>query len=563
MVPSVSPGNLFDRLVNDDTITVRWCTATDPVFYETFNRPMSDITLRQLIVAKAVDQINKNMGYLALFPFLVQPTVENASLQHSNIPIRMFWDMHVSLPAKWVNLRLARVDRLPGGSNGSGSYTGTLRFIFTANQSVEGSESSVETALFYADYQIDSGLTYQIAHIKSANTLTGFVATISAGEADTLAGTVTFQTQDTTLVEIASFLDFLVPDPSLLKSYWLVAALGSGSEDFAPTTTPHGTGILVASAYNYITNLDADILNWLTSINYPYDLDSSRQSSDNAITIPSGLFREFNLTAPAGDLPTGDVSGLHYPVWVRRIERDGASMSWYFATYNITDDAPDASTPVEFAKLVLTKDMVQGQVVSIEPLDNLLQATVNVGYWNQHLGRGHVVLSSKWSVVGGDKDDFFDSVPEISGGTTEVLFSRAATRISSFGVSRIPKYTPTKSQNQALRGSTDRGNSPIVPSDSNRYVCEQDEGLGEQVDFEAESGFPSHSAIDRFGYVGTRVHKVVKLVVEPDKTDTSGTYYTNYLLPRLTRLLGRPPVFADQWYNGINFLTFNGDSWIG
>jgi hypothetical protein len=31
----------------------------------------------------------------------------------------------------------------------------------------------------------------------------------------------------------------------------------------------------------------------------------------------------------------------------------------------------------------------------------------------------------------------------------------------------------------------------------------------------------------------------------------------------LTSLLGRPPEFADGWFNGTRFLTYNGDSWQG
>ena len=130
------------------------------------------------------------------------------------------------------------------------------------------------------------------------------------------------------------------------------------TDDYSVSVLSHGTGLLTDSTWNAIPQLDSDIQSWLTSFNYPFDATANRRSIDG-ITIPNGLFREFNITAPAGDQPTGDTTGTYYPVWISRIERVGSGSSQirlYFATYNITDTetggTPSTQT-VEFATLDL------------------------------------------------------------------------------------------------------------------------------------------------------------------------------------------------------------------
>jgi len=57
LVPTIDPGNIFSRFTTDDTLNVRWLVPGDPVLFEAINRPMADIVLRQLIIAKALDII--------------------------------------------------------------------------------------------------------------------------------------------------------------------------------------------------------------------------------------------------------------------------------------------------------------------------------------------------------------------------------------------------------------------------------------------------------------------------------------------------------------------------
>jgi hypothetical protein len=390
-----------------------------------------------------------------------------------------------------------------------------------------------------------------------------------------------FQTLDTTLTAVQSFLDLLAPDnitdansdgifddPSTYEIVDTGPGGSSVSSDFSLQAMSHGTGLFTDSAWNAIPNLDSDIQSWITSFNYPFDSDANRQSTDGII-IPNGLFREFDITAPAGDQPTGDTSGTFYPVYISKIERvdaTGSQLKFYFATYNITDvDAggSPSTTPIEFATLDLLRTAETGDIIEITPIDNLeLQSGVGADQWHQHFGRGHVVLSSLWGGTGTEVTDFFDAFDEIAD-PAETTFSQTATRISSFGVSRVPKYVPTIGQSRALLGSSSRLDTPIPPSYDNRYVTEADQGLGNTIDLEAETGITSNTSIDRYGYTGAIGHKIVKLVINATELGSSSTFYDNEVLPRLQILFGRDPAFGDFWYNGTRLMFYNGDTWQG
>jgi len=563
LVPAVNPGSLFTEFTTNSTYNVRWLTATDPAYWEILNRPMADITLRQLILSKAVDDLNVSLGYQAMFPFITQPQVSDGSTV-ANVPVRTFWDHHVSIPVNWINLRLARIDRL----DASGSdYVGTLRFIFTAQQ-YSGGTSSTETALFYADYEIDSDLTYQRVRITPATVaadVTGFTPVGSSGS-ETIDGEIIFRTLDTTDSESATFLDLVAPGTG--AQYEIVDSVAGGTGDFDESAMSHGTGLLTSSAFNLITPVDADPLVWLESMNYPFDLDATRTSNDsNSVVIPDAMFREFDIVAPAGDAPDNDSSGLYYPVWISKIVNEGDSgpveLKIYFSTYAI-DTTGASDVAVEFGILTLNEDMLEGQVVNIIPNNDLYSAQTASNF-TQDFGRGHVVLSSKWGITGGEVATFFSNFPIIAGATNTVTFAQAGTRIGSMGISRVPEFTPTQGQSQALVGTSSERDTPLHPSSTNRYVTEQDEGLGDSVDLNAQSGIAAQDAIERYGYMATRSHKLVKLVVDPEQAseDDDPDFYADEILPRLRILLERDPIFGDQWYNGHRFMTFNGDSWIG
>ena len=578
LVPTKAPGTIFSSFTGGDTtLNIRWLTAADPAFYEAINRPLTDLLIRQLILAKAVDSLELSLGKENLFPFLVQPIVGSGTTEEE-LPTKWIWDLHASMPKKWENLRLAKIKRVSGANSVTAGYSGYLRLIFTANVL----NSAVEVSIFYVDYQIDSDLTYQPLRLGVVDSIEESTP-IAPGEIETVAGFLNFRTLDTTDQSVQDFLDLVAPPADTTDSnsdgyfdnpavYEIVDTIPGGpavTDDFATSALSHGTGLTTDSAWNAIPQLDSDIQSWIVSFNYPFDSLATRKSVDN-IVIPAGIFREFDITAPAGDNPTGETSGTFYPVWITRIERIGTASSqlrFFFGTYNVTDAAvggtPSTAT-VEFASLDLLSSYTDGEVVEILPIDNLQLITgTESTEFEQHFGRGHVVLSSLWDGTTSEIDDFFDAFDTIVDSPADSEFSTSSTRVSSFGISRVPKYVPTVGQSRAMIGSTARLTSPVYPGDDNRFVVEQDQGLGNQVDLEAVSGIASNTAIDRYGYTGALTHRVIKLVVDADALGDVSTTYNDEILPRLRVLLGRDPKFGDFLYNGTRLMFFNGDSWQG
>ena len=574
LIPTKAPGTLFTNLTGGDpTLNIRWLQPTDPVFYEVLNRPIADLTVRQLVLAKAVDNLELQLGHQNLFPYIIQPKVASGTTQ-VDVPIGFIWDLHASLPNKWEKVRLAKIKRMSGANSPTTEgYTGTLRLIFTANNG----SSATEVAVFYADYVIDSSLTFQYVRLLPVPA-TEEAVVINPGEELTVGGFILFKTLDVNLVNVQAFYDLLEPPltgtdadsdgfydtPAVYEIVDSSPGGTSASDDIFINIVSHGTGLLTDSAWNAIPPLDSDIQSWLISLNYPFDSSVNRTSDDN-ITIPAGLFKEFDITAPAGDQPTGDISGLYYPVWINRIERVGPTtnlLRFYFATYNITDDSPSTEA-VEFATLDLNSTGSEGDVVAITPLDNLLLESSTNTEFQQHFGRGHVVLSSLWDGTTSEVTDFFDSFAFIVDNPADTPFTLSNTRISSYGISRVPKYTPTQGQSEALRGSTARRTTPINPSDDNRFICEQDQGLGIQIDLDSQPGIVTNAAIERYGYTGSLAHRVVKLVVDATALGSDATFYDDQILPRLRALLGRDPQFGDFWFNGTRLMFHNGDTWQG
>lgn len=571
LVPTIAPGRLFDELTTDNTLAVRWLLPVEPVYYEILNRPSADLTLRQLILAKAIDTLNGSLGHSALFPFIIQARISSGSGE-VDLPPNWIWDLGISLPKKWENLRLAKIKRISGSNEDSDSYSGKLRLIFTASQ--EG--TSTEVALVYADYNISSTLTYQYVRLSVVTTSEESVA-IDSSEAESVGGFIIFQTLDTDDATVQAFLTAAAPPEDTADAdanglfddpaeYELVdAVIGDPSGSFSLTTINHGTGMLTLGAFNPIPSLDSDVQSWLDTFNYPFNADANRTSSDN-IEIPLGLFREFDICVPAGDEEDGDTSGEQYPIWISRILRVGATASqlrFYFATYNVTDSdtggAPSTET-VEFATLDLTTAMSAGERIAIVPIANLQLQSGEL--WMQGFGRGHVVLSAKWGSTDEAVSDFFDAFALISDDPADTPYSKSSTRLSSFGLSRVPRTTPTVGQAQALLGSTARRDTPIHPSVDNRYVTESDQGEGDRVDLEAVSGISPNTAIEQYGYKGALCHRIARLVIDSSQVDDDDDeFYENEILPRLTELFGRAPAFGDMYHNGTRVLFYNGDTW--
>ena len=572
MVPSVPAGKLFTRLTTDDTLMIRWLVPLDAAYFESLNRPVADSALRVLILAKAVDQLSSSLGHQALYPFLVQPKVGSGTDQAA-IPTDWIWDISIAAPAKWQNLRLARIKRTSGSNSDTGGYTGQLRLLFTA--SVQG--STQETVLLLADYTIDSALSYQTLTLRPP-AAGEEIGGISPDEVQTVAGYITFRTLDVTQIATMQFLELVAPPEQLTDGnsdgfydapavYDIVDSPAGGlaaTNDFSFVAMAHGSGLLTDSAKAPLPALNADMQTWITSFNYPFDSTANRTSTVG-IQLPVGLFREFDITAPAGDEPTGSSSSLYFPVWLSRAELVGSNhLRFYFSTHNTTE-AETNGTPsleaIEFAQMDLLRSMAPGDIVQIAPLSNLkLQQGSDSVQWQQHFGRGHVVLSAVWSdatIIG----DMFGAFQAILNTPQDTDFPQSSGRISSFGVSRVPKYTPTVGQSRALLGSTSRRTQPIAPGAANRYITEQDTGIGNTVDLESIPGIIPHVALERYGHTGSSLQRTFVLELKAGNTGTDKNFYNNHVLPRMRALLGRDPVFGDCWYNGVAFRRFNGDSW--
>jgi len=580
-VPLVAPGSLFSRFTGSDEFNIRWLVATDPAYYEVLNRPHADIALRQLTMAKAVDLLQVRLGHQAVFPFVFQPLLDLGGTSTEPVPLSWIWDLNVSLPKKWNNIRLSKIKRISGtnaDSSTGAEYTGYLRLIFTGQDGA----STAEVAIFQADYQIDSQLRFQRSQVTAVSTVEESVA-ISTGEAATIAGDITFNTLDVDDTDNQSFFTVVappVPGTEDSSGFFLVPAVyetqdnpaGGATEedDFAFGVFEHGSGMLTDSAISKIPSLNSDVNTWITAFNYPFRSEATRTaSSPLAVTIPQTIFDEFQIIAPDGDNPTGDTSGNYFPVYISKVIRDDAnadSIRFVFATYN-TSDTP-SSTPIDFASLTLSRDDVAQAILAIDPIDDLfplITDTSNSINFRQGFGHGHVRLSSKWGVTDGEVDAFFDALTAVAGDEVTFVFPMGNATLSSFAVNRVPKTIPTRGESEALTGSTAGLQTPVYPSDSNRYVCEADQGLGDQIDFSAAAtGLPEakreNPSIERYGWTGALTHKLVKLVI--DASDSTIDYDTD-ILPRLVILLGRNPIFGDGWYNGSRFVWYNGDDWIG
>jgi hypothetical protein len=482
------------------------------------------------------------------------------------------WDMQVSLPKKWENLRLARLKRLSGTNvnTDNNEYTGFIRLIFTANEV----GSAQEIAIFKADFHIDSDLTYQI--VRVAVPLPGEEPQVlPESESETVGGFITFRTLDVTDAGVQAFYSVVSPpdDPTNVDSNGFFInpvvidindSLPGGSDvtgDFSFAAVSHGTGLLTLSAYNPIPSVDSTIATWLATFNYPYESTATLQSSSaTGVIIPVGLFKEFSLTVPTGDEPTNDISGTFYPVWVNRIVRKDPTsdtLEFIYATFNVETAS---LVPVEFASLTLTRTLAAGTRVDITPLDGLYPSKTGDPLWQQGFGKGHVALSDLWGSTGGTIDDFFDRFLTIIDDPAQAIFTKESTLLSSFGLTRSSEYVPTAGQAKALRGTRD---GVTDPSATNRYVVEADQGVGDQVDFALNTMLPEdrreNPDIERFGFTGSLVHQTVKMVMN---TDGANHDYPNDVLPRLRILFGRDPIFGDFWWDGTTLKFFNGDTWV-
>ena len=564
LIPTVNPGSLFHLLSTNNSLAIRWLTAADPHYFDVYNRVSADLAVRQLIIAKSLDQVGLRLSHQNLFPFLVSPTIDIGTLKIS-LPISWLWDCHVSLKDSYRSLRLAKIIRIDG-SNDSGGYTGTFRLVFTGIP-IGGSS---EIGLFYVDYKIDSTLSFQISYIIPC-TASEFNPAIPTTEYSAIAGYVMFRTLDTEID--SAFFDALAPSiatSTVTAGEWAQYEIsdtiigGTGVEgDYTFPSTVHGTGLLVASAYNLIPPVGVDYSSILNALNYPWrigsNLGSIEGSSTGNVAIPVGMFSQFMLAAPVGDRDTAIED--NYPVMCTRIRRlDGSAnkIELIFSTYN-TIIGNTSKAMIEFASLTLTRGSVPGTIVEIVPSKSLRNNSDSDWQLNyQNFGSGYVILSDSWT-TSNEIESFFDTFLQIIDEPADRLFNA---QLGEFALHRTPLQIPTIGESSAMAGSTSRRINPIHPSDKNRFVCESDQGLGDKIDL-IEAGFSENNDIDNFGYVGALLRRSIVLKVN-SANDVNFDYDTD-ILPRLRKLLGRDPIHADEWFDGVVWKRFDGisETWIG
>lgn len=555
-VPLISPGNIFNVL-NGDTYAIRWIQPTDPVYYTVANRPLSDSVMRQLIIAKAIDNIALRLSHQSNFPFVITPIVVNGALT-SGLPLSWIWDCHVSIPQRWEQLKLAKIKRM-SGVNSTGSYTGILRFYFTAEESTSG----IETYLFYVDYVIDSNLTYQILTI---NLVTDETPNLDSSEYTSIDGYVIMRTidpsDDSTLQSLLDNILYPTVGGTTTGELQDSAAGGaSNPSDFDANAVSHGTGVLTASAFNAIPAVDAVIDNWLIATNYPFRTSATRLANGSGpITIPQGLFNEFSIVAPTPDIASTSTTDDVFPVWISKIERMDTSANTikiWLSTYDI-NHSDSGYQSIDFASLTLTRSHRKDHVVHISSEASLFPDMAGTGYtatdWEQGFGKGYVVLSKKWgtSALSTEVENMFDAIATHS--QIYFDFNLESTILSAYAIERSSKNIPTNGQFAALRGS---GGDSNPPSASNPYVVKGDSGLGTAVNLTIKFG--AKEGISNTGYMATHASPLVHLEVDASKE----TYdYDSDVSPRLKELFGRNLQFGDRWYDGVRLLLYNGDTWV-
>lgn len=567
LIPTVNPGSLFYVLTSNNSLAIRWMTQADPHYFDVYNRPVADIAVRQLIIAKSLDQVGLRLSHQGLFPFLVSPTVD-INTSKISLPISWIWDCHVSLKDSYRTLRLSKIIRINGSNNPSnpsnptsGSYTGTIRLVFTG-MPISGSS---EVGLFYVDYVIDSTLSFQVSYIVPCTTAE-FNPSISTTEHQTIAGYIVMRTLDT--VTESAFIDSIAPSISdgSQVDYEISDTVigGSGVEgDYTFPSVVHGTGMLVPSAYNLVPPMGVDYSSILNALNYPWrvgaNLDSIDGTSTGNVAIPVGMFSQFMLAAPVGDRDPAIED--NFPVFctrIRRLDSLANKIEFIFSTYN-TIIGSNNKELIEFASLTLTRGSLPGTIVEIVPFNNLRNNTSpDWEIFFQNFGSGYVILSDTWT-ISTSIESFFDTFLQIINEPADRLFNA---QLGEFALHRTPMQIPTLGESSALAGSTARRLNPINPSDKNRYVCESDQGIGDQVDFVA-AGFTENSDIDNVGYVGSLLCRSITLRV--NSANDANFNYDSDILPRLQKLLGRLPIHRDEWFDGVVWKRFDGLSgtWIG
>lgn len=559
-IPNVVPGQLLSTLTTDDDLSVRYHYIGEPIHYGILNRPLTDLEYRNLILARSIDQLQAAYGSTVNYPFLNTPYITNG-VSNIKIPTGLLWDVALSIPESWSNVRLFGVQRISGENAGTGEYTGTIRLLLSAAPVGTDTEHIIRSY----DLDLETILSYTITSGEEV-TASNAGTVLPALDRSKFFGYVVLTSPDYTSQEWIDFLEFVMPpndtttnssgeyvNPALYEVVDSEAGSTNGTNDFDDDVISHGTGILAQSTISYIPGRTILSEAVFAAVNYPFGLNASRTNVDN-VEIPLGIFSELSIIAPDNDGGSTD-----YPVWVSRIRKLATnSIEMIFSTYPIVGTN---QPPVEFSKITLDSTMTTDTMVKMVPTNNLYGTTDE--NFNQNFGLGHVILGDMWSSGDNRKTSFFNKTNALTGTDPITNFTMPQTRLSAFAVSRTPSYTPTLGQAGAMRGSSARKQAPQHPSINNRYVTENDYGIRSQIDLNAVPNIPTHVAIERYGYIGGSAPRTFSLCIDRSLvSDDFEDYYTVHILPRMRAILGSDPEFGDVWYDGTRFWRFNGQTWL-
>ena len=403
LVPDIPTSDLFSRLLDED-LSIRWLTINDPNFYQALNRPISDVELRQLIIAKALGQALSDTAARQQYPFLIQPEVDG-NTEQVNVPPQIITDLLVSIPSDHRDFRLVRIDRISGDGT-----DGVIRFIFGAT---DGDNNDV--AIAFADYDIDNNKDIQIKNLQAANAVDVPSFTI-ASNLDQFFGRIIFSTRETDaissfLVQIANsgsgqynIIDTDAADDRvkaisfgtglLTSTVWNSGGFGSGGAGATEKTVTSNQSLTVGHVVRYDTTLgwvkaqaNSDenaeaagvVSEVLGSNRYKVkshgfiDL-SNRPGTTEAPSIIPGVVYFLSADTPGGltDDPPSDPSDVRKPILVGADTTDTASQEGVIVNYlgfrnNIQESSDNA---LSYQESVSSSKEADTDDYAVDPLND-------------------------------------------------------------------------------------------------------------------------------------------------------------------------------------------------
>lgn len=247
LIPSITGKNLFQALTEQEQINIRWMTNEDKVYFNHINRPMADLAVRQLIIAKSIVEFSLDVAAAGRFPFLLNPVIVDGASE-VDVPDGLVNDFNIIHSLDASNMRLGRIDLLSSDMDGD-DFAGKLRLIFVVTQDDE------DKGLGYVEYDAASTLSFQRA---TFNVITdGSLGFEPLGiNPSSVTARVVLKTLDASDINIEEFYDFILDGSGqyLLKDSTPTDELSTFSE-----TVSMGTGLLRETVIHRLPGVEFNI----------------------------------------------------------------------------------------------------------------------------------------------------------------------------------------------------------------------------------------------------------------------------------------------------------------